>query len=72
MPEGGRKGDRRIVEGPWLLPEDERILELLAAEHTAREIADELGVSLSVARRKIESAIAKLERRRFSAPPSDV
>jgi hypothetical protein len=39
--------DKGSVEGPWLSPEDERLLKLLAEDRTTREIADELGVSPS-------------------------
>jgi DNA-binding CsgD family transcriptional regulator len=49
-----------VVEGPWLTAEDERLLKLLAEDRTTREIADELRVSPSTVRRKIESIFNKL------------
>lgn len=72
MSDGGRKRDRKVVEGPWLTPEDERLLELVAEDRTTREIAEELGVSPSTVRRKIESIVKKIGLSdRMGVPPLD-
>jgi DNA-binding NarL/FixJ family response regulator len=66
MPDKGR------VEGPWLSPEDERLLKLLAEDRTTREIADELGVSPSTVRRRVESIVNKMGLpARMGLPPLD-
>lgn len=72
MSVGRRRSQRKVVEGPWLTPEDERLLEMLAEDRTTREIADELKVSPSTVRRKIESIVNKMGLSdRMGVPPLD-
>jgi DNA-binding NarL/FixJ family response regulator len=72
MSEGRRRRQRKVVEGPWLTPEDERLLELVAEDRTTREIAEESGVSPSTVRRKIESIVKKIGLSdRMGVPPLD-
>jgi DNA-binding CsgD family transcriptional regulator len=64
-----------VVQGPWpsLEEEEGRVLQLLSEGHTTQEIADELGVSYSTARRRIKSVLTKVRSwMRFDpTPPLD-
>jgi DNA-binding CsgD family transcriptional regulator len=67
MPDKRRDG--KVIEGPWLTAEDKRLLQWLVEGRTTREIAEELGVSPSTVRRKIESIANKTPG--LSVPPPD-
>jgi FixJ family two-component response regulator len=64
MPDKGR------VEGPWLSPEDERLLKLLAEDRSTREIADELGVSPSTVDAELSPASTRWARQSGWASPA--
>jgi DNA-binding CsgD family transcriptional regulator len=57
--------DDNVIEGPWpsLTDEEVRILKLVSEGRSTQEIADELGMSYSTVRRKIESILGKLRNR---------
>jgi DNA-binding NarL/FixJ family response regulator len=65
-----RSPDRKVVEGPWMTAEDERVLKLLTEGRTTQEIADELGISPSTVRRRVEM-IAKKTGLSAGIPPLD-
>jgi DNA-binding CsgD family transcriptional regulator len=60
MSDSGRRRHRKVVEGPWLTPEDNRLLRLASEGLTQREIAESLGVSISTVRRKLNSVFNKV------------
>jgi DNA-binding NarL/FixJ family response regulator len=62
-----------VVQGPWqiqMTDEEQQILTALQEGRTAREIAGELGLSYSTARRKAKTVVDKYFGQYLDWPPS--